>query len=53
MPKRILEGVVVSDKGNKTIVVNVDDLAAAKAQGRNDVRVSDTIFRHDLPDPAN
>ena len=24
MPKRILEGVVVSDKGNKTIVVNVE-----------------------------
>ncbi|MFC3834670.1 MULTISPECIES: sensor domain-containing diguanylate cyclase [Deinococcus] len=26
---------------------------AAKAQGRNDVRVADTIFRHDLPDPVN
>jgi small subunit ribosomal protein S17 len=24
MPKRILEGVVVSDKGNKTVVVRVD-----------------------------
>ncbi|HMP61593.1 MAG TPA: 30S ribosomal protein S17 [Phenylobacterium sp.] len=24
MPKRILEGVVVSDKGDKTIVVNVE-----------------------------
>ncbi len=24
MPKRILEGVVVSDKGNKTVVVNVE-----------------------------
>ena len=24
MPKRILEGVVVSDKGNKTIIVNVE-----------------------------
>jgi small subunit ribosomal protein S17 len=24
MPKRVLEGVVVSDKGNKTIVVNVE-----------------------------
>jgi small subunit ribosomal protein S17 len=24
MPKRVLEGVVVSDKGNKTVVVNVE-----------------------------
>ena len=24
MPKRILEGVVVSDKGNKTVIVNVE-----------------------------
>ena len=24
MPKRILQGVVVSDKGNKTVIVNVE-----------------------------
>jgi small subunit ribosomal protein S17 len=24
MPKRVLEGLVVSDKGNKTVVVNVE-----------------------------
>ena len=28
MPKRILEGVVVSDKGDKTIVVKVDTIKA-------------------------
>ena len=46
MPKRILEGVVVSDKGDKTIVVLVDTIKA-HPKYKKVVRRSKKFHAHD------
>ena len=46
MPKRILEGVVVSDKGNKTVVVRVDR-TLLHAVMKKPVRRSKKYHAHD------
>ena len=46
MPKRILEGVVVSDKGDKTIVVKVDRTILHPVL-RKTVRLSKKYHAHD------
>ena len=46
MPKRILEGVVVSDKGDKTIVVKVD-VMKAHPRYKKIVRRSVKFHAHD------
>ena len=46
MPKRVLQGVVVSDKGDKTIVVRVERRFADPAMGKT-VRRSKKYHAHD------
>ncbi|HEX4891158.1 MAG TPA: 30S ribosomal protein S17 [Alphaproteobacteria bacterium] len=46
MPKRILQGVVVSDKGNKTIVVKVERRFSDPVMGKT-VRRSKKYHAHD------
>ncbi|MES2905824.1 MAG: 30S ribosomal protein S17 [Pseudomonadota bacterium] len=46
MPKRILEGVVVSDKGNKTVVVNVERRYAHPVYGKT-IRRTKKYHAHD------
>ena len=46
MPKRILEGLVVSDKGNKTIVVKVERTVLHPVL-KKPVRVSKRYHAHD------
>ena len=51
MPKRILEGVVVSDKGDKTIVVKVD-LIRSHPRYKKVVRRSVKFHAHDEQNTA-
>lgn len=46
MPKRILEGLVVSDKGNKTVVVKVERTVLHPVL-KKPVRVSKRYHAHD------
>jgi small subunit ribosomal protein S17 len=46
MPKRILEGVVVSDKGDKTIVVKVDRTVLHPVMKKT-IRLSKKYHAHD------
>jgi small subunit ribosomal protein S17 len=46
MPKRILQGVVVSDKGNKTVVVKVERRFPDPVMGKT-VRRSKKYHAHD------
>jgi len=46
MPKRILQGVVVSDKGNKTVVVKVERRFSDPVMGKT-VRRSKKYHAHD------
>ena len=46
MPKRILEGVVVSDKGDKTVVVNVERKVKHPLYGKI-IRRSKKYHAHD------
>lgn len=51
MPKRVLEGVVVSDKGDKTIVVKVDTIKA-HPRYQKVVRRSAKFHAHDEANQA-
>jgi len=46
MPKRILQGTVVSDKGDKTVVVNVERRLADPVMKKT-VRISKRYHAHD------
>ena len=51
MPKRILEGVVVSDKGDKTIVVRVERRVKHPLYGKI-IRLSKKYHAHDEANTA-
>ena len=46
MPKRILKGTVVSDKGEKTVVVNVERVVKHPLYGKT-IRLSKKYHAHD------
>lgn len=52
MPKRILQGVVVSDKGDKTVVVRVERRFADPVMGKT-VRRSKKYHAHDALNAAS